>query len=203
MSQDGTTPKSKLTEGSNGWFYGTTSSGGEFNGGSIYRVHPLNGFEVLYSFNPSTDGSNSQSNMSLWYDNQTFIGATSTGGPGGGGTIFRYHTVNGFASLINLNQNTIGSNITGEPHWKMTIIFMPRVRMVANNGFGTIIGFDINGNIEVKHNFEGGANGSYPQGGMVSMNDWYYGTTRFGGSNSKELFLDIAFSTMFSKSCTT
>lgn len=194
---DGNEPKTKLTSGSGGWHYGTTTSGGDNGGGSIFRVHEQNGFEVLYHFTPSSDGSNSRVDL-LRYDNQTYVGATSTGGPDGGGIIFAYHLTNGITNLFNLNPSTTGSSISGTLFLEDDNTIYATCSSGGENGFGTIISFDLDNDFDVEHNFEGQDGGSYPQGGMVSMNDWYYGTTQFGGSNSQgTIFRYSAFDNIF------
>jgi uncharacterized repeat protein (TIGR03803 family) len=53
---DGFDPKGSLVRGSDGSFYGLNSSGGTYNGGSIFKVTPLGAFTVLRHLNPATDG---------------------------------------------------------------------------------------------------------------------------------------------------
>jgi hypothetical protein len=53
---DGFDPKGSLVRGSDGNFYGLNSSGGTYNGGSIFKVTPVGTFTVLRHLNPSTDG---------------------------------------------------------------------------------------------------------------------------------------------------
>jgi uncharacterized repeat protein (TIGR03803 family) len=53
---DGFDPKGSLVRGSDGNFYGLNSSGGTYNGGSIFKVTPVGVFTVLRHLNPATDG---------------------------------------------------------------------------------------------------------------------------------------------------
>ena len=58
-STDGRMPKGTLLQGADGMLYGTTSIGGTYNAGTIFKVAP-NGssFAVLHSMNMTTDGGN-------------------------------------------------------------------------------------------------------------------------------------------------
>jgi len=53
-STDGAYP-SALVQGGNGDFYGTTAQGGEFNGGTVFRVSPAGVETLLHSFGGGTE----------------------------------------------------------------------------------------------------------------------------------------------------
>ena len=81
-------PAARLTEGSDGKFYGTT----EFSpagGGTVFRLNP-NGsaFEVLHSFTCHSDRCSSISGLTGGSDGK-FYGTTPFGGAADGGTVFR------------------------------------------------------------------------------------------------------------------
>ena len=54
-ANDGASPTS-LIQGSDGNFYGTTLFGGQFDYGTVFRITPLGGETVVYSFAGGTDG---------------------------------------------------------------------------------------------------------------------------------------------------
>jgi uncharacterized repeat protein (TIGR03803 family) len=84
-------PIGGITLANDGNLYGTTSSGGNFNHGTIYKVN-LNSVsttaEVIYSFN-YPDGSGPRSKL-LQGKNGKFYGTTVSGGIAGHGTVFQF-----------------------------------------------------------------------------------------------------------------
>jgi uncharacterized repeat protein (TIGR03803 family) len=52
---DGVSPSGSLVQGSDGNFYGTTSSGGQFGGGTVFQITPTGVLTVLHSFGGTTN----------------------------------------------------------------------------------------------------------------------------------------------------
>jgi len=92
---DGRTPKGNLVQGSDGSFYGMTSTGGSGNAGTLFRLSSSNVYTVLKHFNLTTDGGNpfgslipapknnlvaNGQSVSLAEDTQKPITLTGTGG---------------------------------------------------------------------------------------------------------------------------
>jgi uncharacterized repeat protein (TIGR03803 family) len=78
---DGSSP-SGMIQGSDGNFYGTTSNGGQFNQGTVFRITPDGAETVLYSFaGGNADGANPTGDLVQGSDGN-FYGATGSGGPG-------------------------------------------------------------------------------------------------------------------------
>lgn len=91
---DGSTPLGRLTQGSNGDLYGTTSQGGASYLGSVFSITTTGTATVLHSFIGS-DGANPYAGLALDPSNGTFYGTTIAGGDygctsigAGCGTIF-------------------------------------------------------------------------------------------------------------------
>jgi len=90
-----------LVQGSDGNFYGTTSVGGTYNLGTVFRITPAGKLKTLYSFDGGTDGAYPQPGLIQATDGN-FYGITSAGnnaGPSGtifsmtpGGTLTTLHT---------------------------------------------------------------------------------------------------------------
>ena len=55
-TSDGARPLGNLVQGSDGSFYGMTSEGGSYNGGTIFKLANDNSFTVLRHLNKDTDG---------------------------------------------------------------------------------------------------------------------------------------------------
>jgi uncharacterized repeat protein (TIGR03803 family) len=87
---DGSGPNTALIQGSDGNLYGTTSSGGPNNYGTLFEITSAGVESVLYPFaGGTTDGSNPNAVLILGSDGN-FYGTTQIGGMGGQGTIFKF-----------------------------------------------------------------------------------------------------------------
>ncbi|MBN3949992.1 MAG: hypothetical protein HWQ38_27390 [Nostoc sp. NMS7] len=84
---NGANPTAALTKGTDGNFYGTTSTGGANNKGAIYRLTGGT-LTLLFSFN-GTNGATPQSTL-IQLANGAFYGTASTGGGSGQGTVFKF-----------------------------------------------------------------------------------------------------------------
>jgi uncharacterized repeat protein (TIGR03803 family) len=85
---DGSTPQASLLQGSDGAFYGTTSHGGVYGFGTVFKVL-ANGssFSVIHSFDYGTGGY-PRGGLVQGLDGALY-GTTQSGGPAGGGVLFR------------------------------------------------------------------------------------------------------------------
>jgi uncharacterized repeat protein (TIGR03803 family) len=85
---DGATPFSELLPVADGSLYGTTSAGGSFGRGTIFRISSIGQYEVLHSFN-GDDGADVEAGLVQASDG-SFWGAAAAGGPHGSGVVFRF-----------------------------------------------------------------------------------------------------------------
>jgi uncharacterized repeat protein (TIGR03803 family) len=85
---DGSYPAAGLVLGSDGNFYGTTEQGGLHDFGTLFRMTPAGALSTLVDFDGFNDGANPQNALTVGADGNLY-GTTSSGGPGGRGTIFR------------------------------------------------------------------------------------------------------------------
>jgi uncharacterized repeat protein (TIGR03803 family) len=85
--QKGAYPESGLIAGIGGSFYGTTPSGGAFDGGTVFRMEPDGSFTTLVEF----DGLNGARPIGslLQLSNGDIYGTTSRGGAHDQGTVFK------------------------------------------------------------------------------------------------------------------
>lgn len=84
---NGANPTAAVTKGSDGNFYGTTSTGGANNKGAIYRLAGGT-LTLLFSFN-GTNGATPESTL-IQLASSAFYGTTSTGGASGQGSVFKF-----------------------------------------------------------------------------------------------------------------
>jgi uncharacterized repeat protein (TIGR03803 family) len=100
---DGIQPLAGLALGTDGNLYGTTSSGGKQNSGSLFKITPTGTYTSLYSFCPAAgckDGFNPQTAL-VQDTNGKFYGATEAGGASvNGGEFFSLDV--GLGPFINL-----------------------------------------------------------------------------------------------------
>ena len=85
---DGGYPIAGLMQGSDGNFYGTTSSGGSYGFGTIFMITPAGDLTTLYSFTNQADGHTPQAGVVQGCDGSLYA-AVEQGGIGDNGTVFR------------------------------------------------------------------------------------------------------------------
>ena len=85
---DGANALNGLMMGASGYMYGTTSGGGAYNNGTVYRIGLLGNFQTIYAFRGGSDGSSPQGFL-IQDAAGSLYGTTTSGGAFGGGTVFR------------------------------------------------------------------------------------------------------------------
>lgn len=192
---DGESVNSGLVLATNGNYYGTTSSGGEFTRGTVFQITSNGTLTTLYSFcaQPNCiDGVSPVSGL-LQASDGNLYGSTDGGGANNLGTIFRISTTGVFTSLYSfcvepncsdgaLPQGTLiqasdgnlyGTTATGGVGGAECSDIPP--------GCGTIFRLSLAGKLTTVYRFKG-TDGSSPVGGVVQSTDGtFYGTTSAGG----------------------
>jgi uncharacterized repeat protein (TIGR03803 family) len=187
---DGAYPYAALVQGSDGYFYGTTSSGGtngdEFNnGGTVFKINSNGALRTLYAFGTITnangdwlDGNNP--NGLVQGSDRNFYGTTWRGGTNGCGTVFKIST-NG--ALTTLHSFTGGGD-GGYPTYPTAALvqgndgnFYGTTAGGGTNDNGTVFRMSTNGALTSLYSlFNGG--GIYPSGLVQGSDGYFYGTTR-------------------------
>jgi uncharacterized repeat protein (TIGR03803 family) len=187
---DGGHPQVGVIQGGDGGLYGTASSGGSSNCGTVFRLNTDgSGFSVLYSFNGPPDGSSPIAALLQGADGALY-GTTSSGGAGSYGTVFRLNTNGtGFtvlypfvyadgggcseAAMIQSADGTLYGTTyynysAGLIQWASTVFSL------STNGSG----------FTIVHSFDGGVDGYGPEAAVLELSDGYlYGTSSMGGAN--------------------
>jgi uncharacterized repeat protein (TIGR03803 family) len=209
---DGNFPQAPLIQGSDGYFYGTTSAGGANGYGTIFKMDALGNLQVLHSLS-YTDGGGPvaallQAADGNLYGTTTAIPNSSTSG----GEVFKVGTagsnftvlhsfsgVDGWSPVAPLIQGSDGSfygttwaggDLTCGSWYYNVGSNYPYVRA---GGCGTVFKMDSAGNVTVLHTFEEPqtGDGNDPYAGLLLGKDGYlYGTTYYGGTS-------IYFGTVF------
>lgn len=149
---DGANPNAGLVQATDGNFYGTTSGGGAYGSGTVFKITPAGTLTTLHSFCSEvgcTDGANPGSELVQATDGN-FYGTANGGGAGGNGTLFEitpagtlttlhaFETADGSSNKFPLQQGTdgkfYGSTEIGGPLGSGTIY-------VLDNGLGPFVSF--------------------------------------------------------------
>lgn len=190
----GSSPKSKLVEGEDGQFYGTTHGGGISTFGTVFKITPSGEITTLYSFQIPT-GMFPAAGLVQGQDG-VFYGTTEFGGTGGRdgfGTVFKI-TSAGVHTLLHSFSGSDGS----QPRASLVLgsdgHFYGTTYKGGADGFGTVFRITSDGVLSTLHTFTG-VDGSFPQASLIQGNDGlFYGTTYSGGSNDYGTLFSITSS---------
>jgi uncharacterized repeat protein (TIGR03803 family) len=185
---DGGAPAAGMVQGADGYFYGTTYSGGANNLGTVFKVTPKGALTTLHSFGGS-DGSYPNTVLVPSSDG-TFYGTTGGGGANGldDGTVFKITPKGTLTTLY---------DFCAQP--KCTDGGFPQGLIQASNGglFGTTGQGGLNnagtffkitpeGILTTLYSFcsqTNCADGALPTLVVQAINENFYGTTSLDGAN--------------------
>ena len=182
---DGANPASKLIKGSDGYFYGTTSAGG--NGyGTVFKITSSEVKTTLYNFTGGNDGAAPQAGLVLGSDGN-FYGTTSKGGPSGDigyGTVFKITPQGVKTTLYSFAGGNDGENPQAGLIQGSDGNFYGTTVNAGWSGGGTVFKITSSGVKTTLYNIRGGTDGATPTGLLIQASDGnLYGTTAFGGWN--------------------
>ena len=207
---DGASPYDRLLPDRRGNLYGTTSSGGAYNGGTIFKITPSGKESVLYSFcaqSNCTDGAAPVAG--LVFDTEgNLYGTTLRGGAYAGcgieygygcGTVFKV-TPSGKESVLYNFCAQSGCSDGESPY--STLIFDAKENLygttLAGGDYGgptsggTVFKVTLSGKESVLHSFceqSQCADGADPYAGLVfDRKGNLYGTTQWGGVGGGTVF---------------
>ena len=182
---DGARPTTGLTDGQDGYLYGTTEGGGSTsNTGTLYRIDANGVLETLHEFvADAVVGSTPMAGLTRGLDG-TLYGTTTTGGPAGAGTIFKYEPDSDTLTTLH--------SLTYEGGWypyELTIGADGKLYGTtrgAGDGWGTVFALDLTttpATFTRLHSFQpDNGEGFFPVGGLVEVGGLFYGTTTYGGT---------------------
>jgi uncharacterized repeat protein (TIGR03803 family) len=186
---DGAYPWQGLTSDFLGGLYGTTSSGGATNAGTVYKLS-WNGETILYNFQGGTDGS-----YPTGFSNEDPIGnvygTTEQGGSAGAGSVFALSpTQNGYAERIIYSFQ--GGNDGQTPHGGLLEDLFGGLYGTTyfggTTGAGTVFkltpSWQGSYSESIIHSFNG-TDGSIPNANLIQdLTGTLYGTATWGGSGT-------------------
>jgi uncharacterized repeat protein (TIGR03803 family) len=194
---DGSYPYAPLLVDRQGVLYGTTSGGGSFGLGTVFKVGPTGEESVLYSFAGGMDGANPYGGL-IRDSTGNFYGTTLYGG---GGTSC-YSPVGGCGTVFKLDKSgteTVLYRFSGDADgaWPYAGVLRDEAGNASNLygttlrggdsscDCGTVFELDVSGAETVLHKFTGKPDGASPYGGLIEDGSGnLYGTTEIGGSYS-------------------
>lgn len=175
-AKSGSNPVGALTLAStDGNFYGTTSSGGKFGFGTLFRFNPSTlKLTALHHF---SSGEGSPLVAPIEAKDKKLYGTTLPG------TVYRVTLPNG---PFNILPNTVPEEPQGPLFQASDGFLYGTTAHGGTNNLGTIFRMATNGTIKIVHNFTG-LDGFNPAGPLVQGKDGnLYGTTQYGGAVSDD-----------------
>jgi uncharacterized repeat protein (TIGR03803 family) len=181
-------PMAGLVQGSDGYFYGTTSTGaGSFYGGTVFKISAQEGLATLYVFGGlATDGLYPWAGLVQGSDG-SFYGTTTEGGTNNDGTVFKITsqgtltTLYQFGSLPTDGHTPIGGLVQGSDG----NFYGTTSGGGTNSGVGTVFRISSAGTLTTLYQFGASDNGADSYAGLVQGSDGnFYGTTELGGTNN-------------------
>ena len=179
----GNIPYESLIKGRDSAYYGTTSAGGAYASGTVFKL--CGGVaSVLHSFNKNTDGAIPKGSLVMASDSN-FYGMTTTGGPKAYGTIFKITPNGNFSVVYNFNPATDGGAPQGSLVQGTDGSLYGMCSSAGPNNTGTIFKISLGGSFTLLHSFVAASEGANPEGNLVQGTDGYfYGLT----SNNSRAF---------------
>lgn len=186
---------SALVVGPDGALYGTTTYGGTFTHGTLFRIQIDGTFTKLHEFNGS-DGYGQQAELAVGPAGALY-GVTRFGGPTGvGGTLFKLETSGTFTKLHDFN------NFEIEPY--AALVLGPDGALYGSSsggpsGVGALFKLRPDGTFATLHVFNGN-DGLVPHAALVVGPDGsLYGSTTRGGSGGLGTLFKLETNGTFTK----
>lgn len=175
----GKTPRSGLTLGTDGKFYGTTWQGGTSNYGNIFQITSTGTLTVLHNFSYS-DGGNPYS-PPIQASDGNFYGTTEAGGTGSG-TVYKITPAGAFTSLHSFSFSECATPIAPLIQGTDGSFYGVCESGGVAGGDGSVFRLTASGAVSVLYSFDF-THGSHPNGALIQGSDGnFYGTTSGGGS---------------------
>jgi len=166
----------------NGVLYGTTSAGGKYGKGTVFKVTAGGTESVLHSFGNGTDGAVPEAG--LVDDNGVLYGTTYQGGKDNLGTVFKVPEGGTESVLHSFASGTDGAFPEAGLIDRNGVLYGTTNNGGTPNNDGTVFEVTAGGTVSVLHSFGSGTDGDFPHAGLIDVNGVLYGTTSGGGTES-------------------
>jgi uncharacterized repeat protein (TIGR03803 family) len=186
---DGGYPNGALVRDSSGNLYGTTYSGGTYNGGTVFKVDSSGNETILHSFSGTDDGAYPSAGV-IRDGAGNLYGATRIFGASNAGTVFEVSAAGQTTVLYAFTGGSIGSNDGNGPDGGLVRDGVGNLYglTVAGGefGWGVIYRIDPTGKETTLHSFRGGRDGKIPTGSLTrDSKGRLYGVANQGGSGGQ------------------
>ena len=195
-----------LVQGSDGNFYGTTTTGGNANGtgnGTIFKFTPGSPPTTLHLINPAADGSYSIGALVQGPDGNLYGTMSAAGDPtdpdAGGGTAFEissagvYQVIHRFTPSSSDGGTPGGLFLANDGNFYGTLGTGGLDAVGDNPGNGAIFRLTPSGNESIIWFFKGQSDGSGPDSALVQgENGSLWGTNSDGGANGNGVIFEVS-----------
>ena len=187
---DGQAPQGTLIQGSDGNYYGTTSAGGTYGGGTLFQLTTAGVVTTLYSFGNGYEGAEVDAGVVQGSDGN-FYGTTRLGG-NGAGTVFTVTPSGGYTTLYSFP--ALGTNAGADPVAALVQgsdgNFYGTTETNGMNGAGTVFKITPAGGFTSLYSFSG--SDQFLMGALIQASDGnFYGTTTGGGTDGGGAVFEI------------
>ena len=174
---DGDTPNGDLIY-TGGMLYGTTTTGGKSNLGTLFKLPPSGKETLLYSFVAGPGGNSPDSGVKAL--GGAFYGTTSdvaykVTATGEATTLHAFGSGHDGATPVESSMAVVGGKLYGATELGGA--------QHCNSGCGTIFNLTTGGTENVVYPFQGGHDGFLPEGSVIGVKGTLYGTTSYGGAD--------------------
>ena len=184
---DGAGPAGGVAFDRAGNLFGTTSGGGLFNAGTVFKLSRDGQEQVLYSFTGGADGGYPGSGVVLDAAGNVY-GTTSFGGASGQGVVYQIQegvekVLLGFDGVNGSEPNSITRDAQGNIYGTTF--------SGGTYGYGVVFRISAGGATTTLHNFSGGSDGATPQAAPLLSQRGLFGTTSGGGKYGGGVVFEI------------
>ena len=188
--KDGAGPDGFLVADGAGNFYGTTSAGGSYGQGTVFRITGSKE-TVLYSFAGQTDGSNPEAGLAIDAGGNLY-GTTTAGGTAGNGTVFKLAPPAKQGGswtesvLYSFGSNPDGANPVGGVSLDAAGNLYGTTSANGAYGYGNVFQLTLGTawTEHIIHDFQNANDGAVPYAGLIAdAHGNFYGAATEGGSS--------------------
>jgi len=172
-----------LVQAADGNFYGTTSTLGGNNSGTLFRLSPTGSFSALYSFPGSPNSQTTYAGLVQGGDGE-FYGTTDPTSNPQNATIFKITSAGDLTTLYTFSNTDYDYQLSALVEGTDGN-FYGTTNEGGTYGFGAIFRVSPAGAFDILHNFGATGDGQHPFSGVIQASDGnFYGTTSSGGANN-------------------
>ena len=177
---DGANPAAPLVQGTNGNFYGTSTSS-QSGLGTVFEVTTNGTLTPLYAFTGASDGANPAAGL-VQGANGVFFGTASGGGSNNAGAVFSITSTGAFTPVMSFIGGGDGNSPQAPLVQGTNGNFYGTTYQGGKAGDGVVFELTTNGLFTSLYSFTNGQDGGFPASGLtVGIDGNLYGATFTGG----------------------